>query len=114
MLLPTAIQQALDLTLEHTLAAPELALNLALDLDDQLQDLGWRTPLTLSARGTATPDWLSETAKDQDSPAPSSTLHKADQLARDNKGQQAIALGFNQACGREIPALNLLYANHAL
>lgn len=117
MTLPAAIRQAVANTRQRTLDNPGLAFNHAVELDRQLSDLGWHQPLTYSAQGEATPGWTSDPLGADWRQAPPHSLralHEASVLGRRGGAQQGLAHGFIHARGREIPALNVLYANHAL
>lgn len=117
MTLPAPIGQALEKARQRTLDAPGLAFNHAVEFDRQLSDLGWNDPLTYAARGEAAPGWASDplAADWRQAPAHSlRTLHEACLLERRDGAQHGLAHGFVHARGHEIPALNVLYANHAL
>jgi hypothetical protein len=98
----------------RTRRMPGLAVSHSLELDRELKRLGENGPTTYCAHGFTT---LQAPANPKDSdwkaapPDSIRALYQAEQLRRAAGPEQAVAHGFMHAKGKEITALNLLYAN---
>lgn len=98
----------------RTRSMPGLAVSHALELDRELKRLGENGPVTYSAHGITTPQGPANAKGSDWKAAPPNSiraLYQAEQLRRTDGPEQAAAHGFMHAKGKEIAALNLLYAN---
>ena len=110
------LEKILADALDRTQRQPELALIHALELNDELRQMGCAYPITYSLHGYAS----QHSNSDQDGapwrtsePGRFDCLYQAQRQFGDAPGR-ALATAFKNARGSEIPALNLLYANECL
>lgn len=113
---PIGVEKSLAKAMDRTLRQPTMALHHAVDLDRELNQMGWSEPITYALHGTATPQSNADAAGAPWRTSPPglfNCLHEAHRHWMKSSGS-ALAMAFENARGPEIPALNLLYANDCL
>jgi hypothetical protein len=113
--LPIPTRRLIESAQSHTRKMPALALIHALALDRELRILQLDYPITYSAKGAVLgSEGITASLATETENHSRATLWRAETQRRQNRQSTAAEIGFNEATGSEIPALNLLYANLCL